>query len=250
MRVIKILLFFVLLSSGAAAKDYNASLFGILSDGVTNNTGSIQKAIDFIHENGGGRLVFYVGRYVTGGVQLKSGVHIKLEEGAVIVGAASVYDYNSSGTIKAIIGADGQKNIGISGKGVIEGNGPVVMAGLAMLEKNGYLKSQKGERPALLGFTNCSDIRIDSVNLWNGCGRAQVFDGCSNVVVEHVNISSRQVPGAGGIRLKGSSGILIKDSFIDVPQRPAIEATQNKELRIERTIDPEGKSIKPGSGKM
>ena len=42
------------------AKDYRASLFGIYSDGVTLNTRSIQYAIDYIHQNGGGRLVFFV----------------------------------------------------------------------------------------------------------------------------------------------------------------------------------------------
>ncbi|PZP45359.1 MAG: endopygalactorunase, partial [Pseudopedobacter saltans] len=83
------------------AKDYNASLFSIYADGQTNNTKSIQKAIDFIHENGGGRLVFYVGRYLTGTIFLKSNVTIKLEEGAVLVGASSLYDYNSKNYPKA-----------------------------------------------------------------------------------------------------------------------------------------------------
>ena len=46
---------------------YNASKFGIRSDGVTMNTRSIQKAIDWIAEQGGGTLRFWVGRYLTGG---------------------------------------------------------------------------------------------------------------------------------------------------------------------------------------
>ena len=56
------------------AKDYPASLFGIYSDGTTLNTRSIQYAVDYIHSNGGGRLVFYVGRYLTGSIHLKSNV--------------------------------------------------------------------------------------------------------------------------------------------------------------------------------
>lgn len=35
-----------------SAKEYKASLFGVKSDGTTNNTRSIQKAVDFISENG------------------------------------------------------------------------------------------------------------------------------------------------------------------------------------------------------
>ena len=58
-----ILSLLLLTGIGAQAKDYNASLFGIKSNGTTLNTTAIQNSIDYIHENGGGRLVFYVGRY-------------------------------------------------------------------------------------------------------------------------------------------------------------------------------------------
>ena len=43
-------------AGSASAKEYKASLFGVKSDGITNNTRSIQKAVDFISENGGGEL--------------------------------------------------------------------------------------------------------------------------------------------------------------------------------------------------
>jgi polygalacturonase len=53
----------MLISQGPlCAKDYNASLFGIKSDGITLNTQSIQRAIDFISEKGGGKLKFYVSK--------------------------------------------------------------------------------------------------------------------------------------------------------------------------------------------
>ena len=45
-----------------SAKDYQMTLFGIKSDGVTMNTRSIQRAIDYIAQQGGGRLVFTVRR--------------------------------------------------------------------------------------------------------------------------------------------------------------------------------------------
>lgn len=227
----------------ALAKDYKASLFGILSDGVTNNTRSIQKAIDFIHENGGGRLVFYVGRYVTGSIILKSNVTIKLEEGAVLVGAASIYDYTDTIKIKALISANGQQHIGISGKGVIDGNGAALLENAAMLQKKGYAGQKDLATPALMAFTNCTDIKIDSVNLWNGCGKAQLFDHCKDVSVENINITSRQAAGARGILVLKSEKITIKDSYIDVQQRPLFEALQSTNVRVERTVDPVGKSV-------
>jgi polygalacturonase len=60
----------------SSAKDYPASLFGIYSDGVTLNTRSIQFAIDYIQQQGGGRLVFDVGRFLSGSIHLKSNVTI------------------------------------------------------------------------------------------------------------------------------------------------------------------------------
>lgn len=72
---------------------YRASLFGIKSNGTTDNTASIQHAIDHIAEQGGGVLEFFVGRYLTGGIRLRSNVDIILNEGAILVFTANPYDY-------------------------------------------------------------------------------------------------------------------------------------------------------------
>ena len=106
----------------SSAKDYPASLFGIYSDGVTLNTRSIQFAIDYIHQQGGGRLVFDVGRYLTGSIHLKSNVTLHLMEGAVLLGALNPLDYDRKG-FTALIFAHDQQNIAITGKGVIDGQG-------------------------------------------------------------------------------------------------------------------------------
>ena len=48
-----------------AQTEQKATVWGVKSDGVTDNTGSIQRAIDYISAHGGGTLYFYVGRYLT-----------------------------------------------------------------------------------------------------------------------------------------------------------------------------------------
>lgn len=73
---------------------YKASMFGCKSNGVTLNTNSIQKAIDYIAAQGGGTLVFEVGRYLTGSIHLRQGVNIQLNEGAIWVGSSNRYDYD------------------------------------------------------------------------------------------------------------------------------------------------------------
>ena len=64
---------------------YNASRFGIYSDGRTDNTASIQRALDYIAAHGGGVLLFNVGRYRSYPLQMHAGVHIELREGAILM---------------------------------------------------------------------------------------------------------------------------------------------------------------------
>ncbi|MEO5984347.1 MAG: glycoside hydrolase, partial [Ferruginibacter sp.] len=95
------------------AKDYPASLFGIYSDGTTLNTRSIQFGIDYIHQQGGGRLVFDVGRFLSGSIHLKSNVTLHLVEGAVLLGVVNPLDYDRKG-FTALVFAHDQQNIAIT----------------------------------------------------------------------------------------------------------------------------------------
>ena len=78
---------------------FKATLFGCRSNGVVDNTSNIQKAIDYIAEQGGGTLVFEVGRYRMGCVMLRTGVNIQLNEGAILVGSDNLYDYQGRGVL-------------------------------------------------------------------------------------------------------------------------------------------------------
>src|SRR6476619_352200 len=123
----------------ASSKDYPASLFGIYSDGVTLNTRSIQFAIDDIQQQGGGRLVFDVGRFLTGSIHLKSNVTLHLLEGAVLLGALNPLDYDRKEFTALIFGHD-QQNIAITGEGIIDGQGRQVARNVADLVHKGLIK--------------------------------------------------------------------------------------------------------------
>ncbi len=98
----------------------NASQFGVRSNGTTLNTRSIQAAIDYLAEQGGGTLIFSVGRYLTGSLHLRSNVDIELREGAILVGSPNLYDYDAYAGKNALIIAEKVKNCRIFGLGVIE----------------------------------------------------------------------------------------------------------------------------------
>ena len=228
------------------AKDYKASLFGAKSDGVTLNTRSIQKAVDFINENGGGRLVFYVGRYLTGTIQLKSNVTIQLEEGAVLVGTTSAYDYSGINGVKAIITADGQENICITGKGVIEGQGAALLDQIKVQIQKGYLKETIAQAsPALIAMNNCSSITIDLLNLTNACGNVQTYAECRNLLISNLLIRSTVVKESKGITLSGCDGVKLNNIFFETSGKELSYAGKSKNVSIVNCTNAKGNKISP-----
>ena len=62
----------------ASAKVIDATKAGVVGDGTTLNTASIQKAIDECAADGGCIIRFPAGRYLTGTIQIKSNVTLRL----------------------------------------------------------------------------------------------------------------------------------------------------------------------------
>lgn len=147
------LLFSVL---GFSQNVYKASRFNIKSDGLHDNTTSIQGAIDFIASKGGGTLEFSVGRYVTGAVQLKSGVSIKLREGAVIVGSTNIYSYRGH---RAIFWGEGVENMSIFGTGVIDGRGPALLEDIAAQARMKHVPEDVTV-PTLVYLKDCRNVTL------------------------------------------------------------------------------------------
>ena len=203
------------------AKDYPASLFGIYSDGVTLNTRSIQYAIDYINKNGGGRLVFYVGRYLTGSIHLKSNVTIQLEEGAVLLGSLNPWDYDRK-IFTALVFAYDQQNIGITGKGIIDGQGRYVARNVVEMIHKGILKDgfrydrpEAESRPMLINFRACENILIRRVTLRNAASWVQTYDQCKNLVLDSIYVDSKAYWNNDGIDIVDCDGVTITNSYID-----------------------------------
>ncbi len=209
-----------------SAKDYPASLFGIHSDGITLNTRSIQFAIDYIHRQGGGRLVFDVGRFLTGTIHLKSNVTLHLLEGAVLLGVLNPFDYDSekiaTQKFTALILARDQQNIAITGMGVVEGQGrqvainfiDVIHKGL-ILDKFRNDRPEADTRPMLIYFRNCKNILINRVTLRNAASWVQTYDQCKNVHIDSITVDSRAFWNNDGIDIVDCDSATIANSYID-----------------------------------
>ena len=210
-----------LIALAAGAQEiHQASLFGIKSDGVTLNTRSIQKGIDFISEHGGGVLEFSVGRYLTGSIHLKSNVEIRLLEGAILVGSLNPYDYDMVEGNYSLLLAKGQENIAVKGKGVIDGRGFdcalnfLNQVHLGNLEDN-TKNDRVSKRPKIIYFRECKNVVIEGINLRNSAEWTLVPDQCENVTISGILMDSKNYWNNDGLDIVDCRHVLIKDSFLD-----------------------------------
>ncbi|HEX7902355.1 MAG TPA: glycoside hydrolase family 28 protein [Chitinophagaceae bacterium] len=108
--------------------------FGAVPDGYTLNTKSINAAIEAQYKKGGGVVLVPAGLWLTGPVVIKSNINLHLAAGATLLFTNDKTQYP---LIKAHweglpqmrnqspISATDATNIGITGKGIIDGNGDV-----------------------------------------------------------------------------------------------------------------------------
>lgn len=162
--IIAAILFLAAITSNA---QYNCQIavFGSITDGVTDNTATIQKAVDMVSAKGGGTLTFAVGRYLTGSIELKSNVTIELKEGAVLVASPVIHAF---GGHNALIWADGAENAAVIGRGSIDGNGVALRQAIEDQYSKGYIKS--AAIPALIDLSGCTGARVEGIKLINPAG--------------------------------------------------------------------------------
>lgn len=202
---------FLCLTILVSAKDYTATMYGIKADGASLNTKAIQSLIDKVYAKGGGRIIFQPGRYLTGCLLLKSNVGLHFEKDAVLLGSTNPFHYyavgNGSNSERkdnsnlALIVADKAQHISITGEGVIDAQGRALAlnadslyhAGLYADNNYNTRRNRPSElvRPKLLYFEQCSDIRIESVEMRNSACWGLSFDLCSQMVLKNLKVVNR-----------------------------------------------------------
>ena len=101
------------------------------------NRAAIQGEIDAVAAKGGGRVTIPAGAWLTGSLELKSGVELHLEKGATLKGSTKPCDYNAADVFPENFHSVGEEwsgghliygykveNVAITGEGVIDGSGP------------------------------------------------------------------------------------------------------------------------------
>lgn len=112
-------------------RDFSVTKFGAVGNGRQDCTEAFRKAIAACNRAGGGRVIVPEGEFVTGAIQLKSNVNLHVTKNATIKFDRDPKKYlplvftrwegMELMNYSAFIYAFGQRNIGITGAGVIDG---------------------------------------------------------------------------------------------------------------------------------
>lgn len=178
-----------------------------------DNAAVIQKAIDKVSSLGGGTVVVPAGKFVTGPLELKSGVELHLEMGATLLGYPDTTAYR-----KAHIVADGKKskdsgliyayqqeNIAVTGLGTIDGQGGHVAF---------KTKVDPGNRPMIFLFRDCKNIVVKDVTLQNSAHWTQLYTECQGVRVSGIKVYSHCNYNNDGIDIE-SSDVVVTNCMFD-----------------------------------
>ena len=185
---------------------------GVIGDGTTLNTATIQKAIDQCAGAGGGTISFPAGRYLTGTIQIKSNVTLRLEKNATLLGSTQAADYRNVDPFTdgsglplgfALIVAVDAQNVGLEGPGTVDGQG-------AALKRN---QPSYNVRPFLLRWIRCSHVTVRNVFLTNPGAWTSHYSQSSHIVIEGVTIRSRssETWNNDGIDLDSSDDVRVRD---------------------------------------
>ena len=211
-----------------AVRDYGAA-----SDAATLDTAAFQKAIDACHANGGGKVYFSPGRYLSGTLFLKSSVRIHLESGALLLGSTNLdhypktvqefRSYTDNYTVRSLLYAEKAEDIGIEGSGTIDGQG-------------GAFEGEFKVRPYLIRIVSCKGVRMNGVLLRDSPMWTVHFLDCDTVTVDGVTIRTRVNNNNDGLDIdccrnvriancdiwSGDDAIVLKSSAFQPTQNVAI----------------------------
>ncbi|MCB5252020.1 MAG: glycoside hydrolase family 28 protein, partial [Candidatus Cloacimonetes bacterium] len=212
---------------------FNVTSFGAVADGITMNTKAIQAAIDACSKTGGGIVTFDPGSYLTGSVYLKEGVHLIIPEGVTLLGSQQIEDYPDIPTRvagiemvwpSALINVIGEKNVMISGKGEIDGQGKPFWDNYWEMRRAYEAKGLRWivdydcKRPRTLLVSGAEDVTVKDVTFkragfWTIHLLYSSYSTVDGVIVRN-NIGGHG-PSTDGIDIDSSSHILVENCDID-----------------------------------
>lgn len=191
--------------------------YGAVGDGQTLNTLSIQKAIDACSAAGGGIVRIDKGDYLTGTIELKSGVMLEVAKDARLLGSLNIVDYAPHSPrhptvmdswyklTQSLIYAEGCERIGIRGEGIIDGRGS---------RENFPGKNDIGampDRPFLIRMIECRQVVMDGINLRNAASWMQNYLNCDDLIFQGVRVENLANWNNDGFDIDGCRNVIMRN---------------------------------------
>ena len=215
-------------------KTFYANDFGAKGDGVALNTEAIQRAIDKAAAVKG-TATLKPGTYLTGSLFLRSDMTLDVPEGVTLVGSERLEDYQMLPTRiagiemmwpAALVNVRDQKSVTITGKGTIDGDGPVWWKSYwdlrAEYEPKGlrWASDYDAQRPRLVLIQNSEHVKLGGgiVMKRSGFWTVQILYS-HDVHVDGVTIRNNEGgkgPSTDGIDIDSSHNVLVEHADIDV----------------------------------
>jgi len=217
---------------------YNIKDFGAVADGKTGNKEAFEKAVTTCSENGGGKIIVPKGNYyMDGPLVFKSNVNIELKEGAILNFSHDEKDYLPAVLVRwegtevynysPLIYAYKARNIALTGKGTVNGNGSKNFSDWKTLQKPDKKKLRKmgqdltpvyervfGEghklRPSLFQPYGCTNVRLEGVTLLDSPFWVIHPTFCDNVIIRGVTVDSYNTNNDGADP-ESCTNVLIED---------------------------------------
>lgn len=196
----------------------------------------IQSSIDEASKKNGGTVTIPGGVWKTGRISLKSNVNLHLSEGAELHFSPEIEDYlpavftRNEGvelmSLGALIYANGQENIAVTGKGKLVGppDGPVrkrymnvnVIEKVVPADKPVHERVYEGKDgsfifpPMFISPINCKKVYIEGITLENTPFWNVVPVYCDHVIIRGITVRSVGIPRGDGIDIESSRNVLIE----------------------------------------
>lgn len=206
-------LFCMIAAAAHAAEHFDIRDHGAVSDGKTICTVAIQKAIDQCAASGGGTVYFPPGTWLSGTIELRSHVTLKLEAGCRLLGSANLADYpervskvptyTAKYTARSLIYGADVENVSICGQGTIDGNA-------SSFPINGRMR-----RPFLIRMIQCRDVLVRDVALRESAMWMQHYLACQRVRIHQITVYNHTNINNDGVDIDGCRDFVVSDCVID-----------------------------------
>lgn len=202
--------------------EIDISRYGAVGDGKVLNTHAIQNAINDCHRQGGGKVIFPAGAWLSGTIVLKDHVTLQLNKDARLLGSTDINDYQNIDPFTDGLGIDvgwallvavDAKHIRIEGEGAIDGQGAKLKE--QQIATDTRPESERwGRRPFLVRIVRCENVTVKGVTLNYAAAWTSHYFQCKQVRIENVKIVSHGVAHNDGIDIDGCQDVRIKDCDI------------------------------------